>query len=233
MAFVAIEETSGEILGVARLHRFSNRDTAEYAVLVRSDLKGRGLGWLLMRTLIEYAQSEGIGALEGEVLAENATMLRMCAELGFVIAASPAMRTSAWLRSRLIATTAGALNVPTSRMLDGIRNTGDYRTSKNWPDWRTDLNSSLRRSNQESQMAGSTLKKDSNSGILDLTRALAVVAIIFGYQLYQERQKTDSIEINIGKGGISIERNSLCELNFRSETLPTAIQLFAESVSVS
>lgn len=32
---------------------------------------------------------EGIGALEGEVLAENATMLRMCAELGFTIAASP------------------------------------------------------------------------------------------------------------------------------------------------
>jgi acetyltransferase len=88
MAFVAIEETSGDILGVARLHRFSNRDTAEYAVLVRSDFKGRGLGWILMRTLIEYAQSEGIGALEGEVLAENATMLRMCAELGFTIATS-------------------------------------------------------------------------------------------------------------------------------------------------
>ncbi len=89
MAFVAIEETSRQILGVARLHRFSNRDTAEYAVLVRSDLKGRGLGWLLMSTLIEYAESEGIGALEGEVLAENATMLRMCTELGFVVAASP------------------------------------------------------------------------------------------------------------------------------------------------
>jgi acetyltransferase len=89
MAFVAIEEASGNILGVVRLHRFSNRETAEYAVLVRSDLKGRGLGWLLMGTLIEYAQSEGIDALEGEVLAENATMLRMCAELGFVVAASP------------------------------------------------------------------------------------------------------------------------------------------------
>ena len=89
MAFVAIEQPSGDMLGVARVHRFTHSDKAEYAVLVRSDLKGRGLGWLLMRTLIEYAQSEGIGALEGEVLSDNAAMLRMCADLGFDIAASP------------------------------------------------------------------------------------------------------------------------------------------------
>jgi acetyltransferase len=89
MAFVAIEQPSGDMLGVARVHRFTHSDKAEYAVLVRSDLKGRGLGWLLMRTLIEYAQSEEIGALEGEVLSDNAAMLRMCADLGFDIAASP------------------------------------------------------------------------------------------------------------------------------------------------
>ena len=31
---------------------------------------------------------------------------------------------------------------------------------------------------------------------------LAVAAVVFGYQLYQERQKTTGIEINVGKGGI-------------------------------
>jgi predicted negative regulator of RcsB-dependent stress response len=36
---------------------------------------------------------------------------------------------------------------------------------------------------------------------------LAVAAVVFGYQLYQERQKTTGIEINVGKGGISIEKN--------------------------
>lgn len=36
--------------------------------------------------------------------------------------------------------------------------------------------------------------------------ALVIVAVIFGYQLYQERQKTDSFEVNVGKGGISIEK---------------------------
>ena len=35
---------------------------------------------------------------------------------------------------------------------------------------------------------------------------LVVAAAIFGYQLYQERQKTTGIEINVGKSGISIEK---------------------------
>jgi acetyltransferase len=89
MAFVAIDEPSGELLGVARLHMLTHSDTGEYAVLVRSDLKGRGLGWLLMRTLIDYARSEGIRAIQGDVLAENTTMLSMCAELGFRVEDNP------------------------------------------------------------------------------------------------------------------------------------------------
>ena len=35
---------------------------------------------------------------------------------------------------------------------------------------------------------------------------LVVVAVVFGYQLYQERQQTTGIEINVGKSGISIEK---------------------------
>jgi acetyltransferase len=67
----------------------THSDTGEYAVLVRSDLKGRGLGWLLMQTLIEYARSEGLRRLEGQVLKENTTMLTMCRELGFAVASDP------------------------------------------------------------------------------------------------------------------------------------------------
>jgi acetyltransferase len=89
MAFIAIEASSGELLGVVRLHANANYDTGEYAILVRSDLKGRGLGWLLMQMLIEYARSEGIGTIEGQVLRDNATMLAMCRELGFQISADP------------------------------------------------------------------------------------------------------------------------------------------------
>ena len=39
-----------------------------------------------------------------------------------------------------------------------------------------------------------------------LVGALAVVSAIFAYQLYQERQKSTGIEINVGKSGISIEK---------------------------
>jgi predicted negative regulator of RcsB-dependent stress response len=35
--------------------------------------------------------------------------------------------------------------------------------------------------------------------------ALAVATVVFGYQFYQERQKTAGIAINVGKGGISVE----------------------------
>jgi len=89
IAFLIIDTASGDMLGVGRLHRRSHSGTAEFAVLVRSDLKGRGLGWLLMQTLIDYARNEGIEAVQGEVLTENSTMLRMCAELGFDMSESP------------------------------------------------------------------------------------------------------------------------------------------------
>ena len=89
MAFIAIDEASGEMTGVGRLHANSAYDTAEFAVLVRSDLKGHGLGWLLMQTMIQYARAEGLQTIEGQVLNENTTMLRMCVELGFVITPDP------------------------------------------------------------------------------------------------------------------------------------------------
>ena len=84
MAFIAIEQSSGAMLGVVRLHADANYETGEYAVLVRSDLKGRGLGWQLMQQLIEYARTEGLRKIEGQVLRENAAMLAMCRELGFI-----------------------------------------------------------------------------------------------------------------------------------------------------
>jgi acetyltransferase len=89
MAFVALEQSSGEMLGVVRLHSNANYEVAEYAVLVRSDLKGRGLGWLLMQQIIDYARAEHLQTIEGQVLRENATMLSMCSKLGFKITPDP------------------------------------------------------------------------------------------------------------------------------------------------
>jgi acetyltransferase len=89
MAFVALDQSSGDLLGVARLHANADYDRGEYAVLVRSDMKGMGLGWLLMQVLLEYARSEGLNRIEGQVLRENTTMLKMCRELGFTILGDP------------------------------------------------------------------------------------------------------------------------------------------------
>ena len=85
MAFIAIDEASAEMLGVVRLHRDADGRGGEYAVIVRSALKGQGLGWLLMQRMIEYARAIGLAQVHGQVLAENTTMLRMCAELGFQV----------------------------------------------------------------------------------------------------------------------------------------------------
>jgi acetyltransferase len=90
MAFIAFDEATGEVLGVVRLHRDPTGKSGEYAVLVRSALKGHGLGWLLMSRMIEYARSEGLVLIHGQVLAENTTMLNMCMELGFTVAQDPA-----------------------------------------------------------------------------------------------------------------------------------------------
>ena len=89
MAFIALDEASGELLGVVRLHANADYDKGEYAILVRSDLKGHGLGYMLMQLLIEYARAEGIRTIEGQVLQENTAMLKMCRELGFGIAHDP------------------------------------------------------------------------------------------------------------------------------------------------
>lgn len=90
MAFVAVAAGSGELLGVARLVADPDYTRAEYGVMVRSDLKAKGLGWLLMQHLIAYARSEKLEELYGEVLASNATMLKMCSEMGFCILPDPA-----------------------------------------------------------------------------------------------------------------------------------------------
>jgi acetyltransferase len=89
MALAAINKVSGDLLGAVRLHADANHETGEYAILLRSDLKGRGLGWQLMQLIIEYARSEGLRRIEGQVLRENTVMLDMCRQLGFQIRPDP------------------------------------------------------------------------------------------------------------------------------------------------
>ena len=80
---MAIEPHSGEMLGAVRLHADADYHRGEYGILIRSDLKGHGIGWRLMAIMIEYAKWLGLHVVEGQVLRENSTMLAMCQSLGF------------------------------------------------------------------------------------------------------------------------------------------------------
>ena len=89
MAFVLLREADGALAAVGRLSRDPDRSKAEYALLVRTDLQGKGLGWLLLQEIVAYARAERIGRVEGLVLEENAAMLKMCREFGFSVAPHP------------------------------------------------------------------------------------------------------------------------------------------------
>jgi acetyltransferase len=105
MALVALAENpdggADEMCGVVRINADPDNETAEYAVAVRSDLKGKGLGWLLMQRIIAYAKSRGIQEIYGEVLRENTSMLSMCKELGFSIMESAENPVAVEVRYRL------------------------------------------------------------------------------------------------------------------------------------
>ena len=91
MAFVVLDsraDESANIVGVGRLSADPDREHAEYAVTVRSDWQGRGLGYALMLKMIDYARSKGIRELFGYVLRENTAMVAMSRKLGFTVTGS-------------------------------------------------------------------------------------------------------------------------------------------------
>ena len=63
------------MLWLVRLKDELDEKIAEFAILVRSHLKGHGLGWLLMWPVIDYAKEKHLRRVYGDVLVENATML--------------------------------------------------------------------------------------------------------------------------------------------------------------
>ncbi|MBP2311692.1 bifunctional acetate--CoA ligase family protein/GNAT family N-acetyltransferase [Azospirillum soli] len=88
MGLVAVgpDPETGETImyGVVRITADPDNLRAEYAVMVRSDMKGQGLGYQLMNRILDYARSRGIKEVYGEVLRENTNMLGMCRALGFI-----------------------------------------------------------------------------------------------------------------------------------------------------
>ena len=88
MALAAVD-AGGDILGVARLAGDPQGETAEFALLVRSDHQRRGLGRTLMDALIAYAKRRGYRELWGTITADNTRMLDLATDLGFKRKADP------------------------------------------------------------------------------------------------------------------------------------------------
>lgn len=86
MAFIATalnEQGVAETLGVIRAISDVDNVTAEFAIVVRSDLKGQGLGKLLMDKIIRYSRTHGTQRLVAEVLPQNTAMLELAKQAGF------------------------------------------------------------------------------------------------------------------------------------------------------
>lgn len=76
---------AGEILGVVRLISDPDNEEGEYAVMARSDMKGKGLGYRLMARILDYGRQKGLQRIVGDVLSENLPMLRLAQNLGFTL----------------------------------------------------------------------------------------------------------------------------------------------------
>ncbi|HDM8044622.1 TPA: bifunctional acetate--CoA ligase family protein/GNAT family N-acetyltransferase [Vibrio campbellii] len=85
MAFVAVafDENGPSIIGVARALITPDNSDAEFAILVRSDLKGKGLGKVLMQKIITYCQAKGTKQMSGMTMPTNRGMLSLAQSLGF------------------------------------------------------------------------------------------------------------------------------------------------------
>ncbi|MDG3085458.1 bifunctional acetate--CoA ligase family protein/GNAT family N-acetyltransferase [Vibrio hannami] len=82
MAFVAVDN-QGQILGVSRASIDPENIDAEFAILIRSDLKGQGLGRILMAKIIDYCRIRGTKQMSGMTMPTNRGMLTLAQKLGF------------------------------------------------------------------------------------------------------------------------------------------------------
>ena len=92
MAFIATRngaDGAPETLGVVRAVTDPDNQHAEFAIIVRSDLKGRGLGYILFSKLVDYFRAHGTAEIVGDALSENLGVQKLVRQFGGVVSAHP------------------------------------------------------------------------------------------------------------------------------------------------
>jgi acetyltransferase len=81
------EPADGEngILGVVRLVLSQDDPEGEFAIMVRSDQTGQGLGHRLMEEMLGWAHDRGLTRVRAEIMSENKRMLRLARAFGGVV----------------------------------------------------------------------------------------------------------------------------------------------------
>ena len=90
-----------DIVGSAIAVFTADRPSCEFAITVASEFGGVGLATRLMTALIDEAKRRGLKEMEGFVLKQNHSMLRLETRLGFRIESEPGDPTVRWCRLTL------------------------------------------------------------------------------------------------------------------------------------
>jgi acetyltransferase len=77
------------IVGVSRYITNPDRSSCEFSLVVADEFKGKGLGSRLMLSIMDFAREKGLTEIEGLVLANNPTMLKLMRGLGFHVKPFP------------------------------------------------------------------------------------------------------------------------------------------------
>jgi acetyltransferase len=76
---------SPEILGVGRLSKLHGANEAEFALVVRDEWQGHGLGTQLLRTLVQVGRDEKLDRITATMLADNHEMQQVARKVGFTV----------------------------------------------------------------------------------------------------------------------------------------------------
>ena len=79
----APETKEDEIVAVGRLIKVHEVNEAEFAIVIRDQWQGHGLGTHFMKLLLDIGRKEGVGHIFGQILPDNYAMQRVCKNLGY------------------------------------------------------------------------------------------------------------------------------------------------------